>query len=191
MMPTEWIKNKAVLLAIVALFIFSASMVSADISGTVTGPDGEPVLASIRVFEESREIASIQSTETGFYIDLPSGQYTITVLADEPETDGYDYLPAAISVDGEFNGTVVLQYGATVRLTGDFQYVDTENIPLKNVFDVQRNSEIVVSSGFPLSFSDKSGGIYTVIRSKLHQAAAHYGEDYFLIGPLLDTNPEF
>ena len=88
MMPTEWIKNKAVLLAIVALFIFSASMVSADISGTVTGPDGEPVVASIRVFEESREIASIQSKETGFYIDLPSGQYTITVLADEPETDG-------------------------------------------------------------------------------------------------------
>jgi len=163
MMPTEWIKNKAVLLAIVALFIFSASMVSADISGTVTGPDGEPVVSSIRVFEESREIASIQSTETGFYIDLPSGQYTMTVLADEPETDGYDYLPVAISVDGEFNGTVVLQYGATVRLTGDFQYVDTENIPLKNVFDVQRNSEIVVSSGFPLSFSDKSGGIYTVI----------------------------
>ena len=140
MMPTEWIKNKAVLLAIVALFIFSASMVSADISGTVTGPDGEPVVSSIRVFEESREIASIQSTETGFYIDLPSGQYTMTVLADEPETDGYDYLPVAISVDGEFNGTVGLQYGATVRLTGDFQYVDTENIPLKNVFDVRRNS---------------------------------------------------
>lgn len=157
------IKNKAVFLAIVFLFLFSTSMVSADVSGTVTDPAGSPVVASIRVFEEAREIASTQSTETGFYIELPAGQYTVTVLADIPETEGYDYLPVAISVDGEFSGDVLLQYGATVRLTGDFQYVDTENIPLKNVFNVQRDGEVFVSSGFPLSFSDKRGGIYTVI----------------------------
>ena len=38
---------------------------------------------------------------------------------------------------------------------------------------------------------NKVGGIYTVIRSKMHQATAVFGDDYFLIGPLLDTNPEF
>ncbi|MCW4012000.1 MAG: hypothetical protein NWF07_03310, partial [Candidatus Bathyarchaeota archaeon] len=162
-MPAQWVKNKAVFLAVVALFLFSTSMVSGDISGTVTGPDGAPVTASIYVFEEVREIASTQSTETGFFIELPPGQYTVKILADDPETDGYDYLPVLISVDGEFSGRDIwLQYGSTVRLTGDFQYIDTENIPLKNVFEVQRDGAVIVSTGFPLSFSDKNGGIYTI-----------------------------
>lgn len=38
---------------------------------------------------------------------------------------------------------------------------------------------------------NKVGGIYTVITSKLEQATAAFGKNYFLIGPLLDSNPGF
>jgi phosphorylase/glycogen(starch) synthase len=38
---------------------------------------------------------------------------------------------------------------------------------------------------------NKVGGIYTVIKSKLPEATKEFSEDYILIGPLMDTNPEF
>ena len=38
---------------------------------------------------------------------------------------------------------------------------------------------------------NKVGGIYTVITSKLEQAVAAFGKNYFLIGPLLGSNPGF
>ena len=37
----------------------------------------------------------------------------------------------------------------------------------------------------------KVGGIYTVIRSKLAETIGTFGEDYCLIGPLFENNPEF
>jgi glycogen phosphorylase/synthase len=38
---------------------------------------------------------------------------------------------------------------------------------------------------------NKVGGIYTVITSKLPEATKVYGEDYFVLGPDLKTNPDF
>lgn len=38
---------------------------------------------------------------------------------------------------------------------------------------------------------NKVGGIYTVIQSKIPEAIRRYGENYYLIGPDLKTNPEF
>lgn len=38
---------------------------------------------------------------------------------------------------------------------------------------------------------NKVGGIHTVIRSKLAETIARFGEDYCLIGPMLDDMPEF
>ncbi|MBN1547401.1 MAG: alpha-glucan family phosphorylase [Syntrophaceae bacterium] len=38
---------------------------------------------------------------------------------------------------------------------------------------------------------NKVGGIYTVLTSKLREAVAAYGEDYFLLGPDLKTNVDF
>jgi phosphorylase/glycogen(starch) synthase len=38
---------------------------------------------------------------------------------------------------------------------------------------------------------NKVGGIYTVITSKLREAQAAYGDQYFLLGPDLKTNLEF
>lgn len=38
---------------------------------------------------------------------------------------------------------------------------------------------------------NKVGGIYTVIRSKTPAAVRNYGENYYLLGPDLKTNPEF
>lgn len=38
---------------------------------------------------------------------------------------------------------------------------------------------------------NKVGGIYTVIKSKLPEAKRKFGDNYVLIGPLFDNNPEF
>jgi phosphorylase/glycogen(starch) synthase len=38
---------------------------------------------------------------------------------------------------------------------------------------------------------NKVGGIFTVINSKISEAVRHFGENYFLIGPDLKTNPDF
>ena len=38
---------------------------------------------------------------------------------------------------------------------------------------------------------NKVGGIYTVVTSKLREAIASYGENYFLLGPDLKTNIDF
>ena len=38
---------------------------------------------------------------------------------------------------------------------------------------------------------NKVGGIYTVIRSKLAESLRAFDDNYFLIGPLFDYNPEF
>ncbi|MFH0921625.1 MAG: alpha-glucan family phosphorylase [Fibrobacterota bacterium] len=38
---------------------------------------------------------------------------------------------------------------------------------------------------------NKVGGIYTVIKSKLTEAKKEFGDDYCLIGPLFDNNPDF
>ncbi len=38
---------------------------------------------------------------------------------------------------------------------------------------------------------NKVGGIYTVIKSKLGEAKREFGDNYCLIGPLLENNPDF
>lgn len=38
---------------------------------------------------------------------------------------------------------------------------------------------------------NKVGGIYTVIRTKVPEVIKHFGENYFLLGPMLEKNPEF
>ncbi len=38
---------------------------------------------------------------------------------------------------------------------------------------------------------NKVGGIHTVVKSKIHEAIKKFGENYCLIGPLFDHNPEF
>ncbi|MDZ4165318.1 MAG: alpha-glucan family phosphorylase [Smithellaceae bacterium] len=52
-----------------------------------------------------------------------------------------------------------------------------------------------IAKGFLFEVSwevcNKVGGIYTVIASKAAQAVKHYGDNYFLLGPDLKTNPEF
>ena len=38
---------------------------------------------------------------------------------------------------------------------------------------------------------NKVGGIYTVIKSKIDEVKRHFGDNYYLIGPMFDNNPEF
>ena len=38
---------------------------------------------------------------------------------------------------------------------------------------------------------NKVGGIYTVVSSKAQEAVKRFGDNYFLLGPLRDSNPGF
>ncbi|TRO52427.1 carboxypeptidase regulatory-like domain-containing protein, partial [Candidatus Bathyarchaeota archaeon] len=160
-----WVKSRAILFMLLAVLALQFTVTaSADISGSVTDPSGAPIEAKIRVFHESREIAALQTAADGaFNIQLDPGQYTLTVYADKPETPGFDYLPAVVEVEDGFVGEIALSYGATLRLNGDFQYIDTENIPLKTSFTVQDgDGNSVTVNGFPLDYSDKPAGAYAI-----------------------------
>ena len=55
---------------------------------------------------------------------------------------------------------------------------------------IHGNSEVTL---FEVSWEvcNKVGGIYSVVSSKVLEAAEEFGENYFLIGPDLKTNAEF
>lgn len=165
MMLRRWAKKGFILMTILLIFLLNTVIfASADISGLVKNPDGETIAASIQVLENNVEIASFQTGSNGvFSIETPSGEYTLIVYSDDSDTPGFDYLPAAIDVTGEFDGDVVLGYGSTLSFVGDIQFVDTENLPLKITYTVQDNSgNIILSNGFPLQFSDRRGVEYII-----------------------------
>ncbi len=154
-------RSKVILIALVVLFLFTSSTVQADISGVIIGPDDNPVNATILVFKETQKVACVHMDEFNF--ELPPDNYTVIIYADDAETSGFDYLPVAIIVEGEYNGTIRLEYGASLVFTGDFQYIDTENLPLKTIYRVQDETGTTLSPfGFPLEFSDKNGLVYDI-----------------------------
>ncbi len=160
-----WVKSRIIITTLVMLFALNTIILaSADISGSVKNQDGDTIEASIHVIEDAVEKAFFQTGPNGvFSIEIPTGEYTLIVYADEPETPGFDYLPAAIDVAGDFDGDIVLGYGSTLSFTGDIQFVDTENIPLKITYTVQDDSgNIILSNGFPLQFSDKRSTEYSI-----------------------------
>jgi len=159
------VEYRVFLIALVLLFTFQTVIIaSADISGSVRNQDGASIVANIQVYEEKIETASFQTGPNGdFSIETPPGNYTLIVYADEPETPGFDYLPAAVNVPGDFDGEIVLGYGSTLSFVGDIQFVDTENIPLKTTYSVLDDSgNLIIIRGFPLQFSDKRGIEYVI-----------------------------
>ena len=165
MMRRRWVTSRVILTTLVLLFaLHTVILASADISGSVRNQDGETIEANIQVYEEKIEKASFQTGPNGvFSIDVPPGEYSFIVFANEPDTPGFDYLPAKVDVDGDFEGDIVLGFGSTLSFVGDIQFVDTENIPLKTTYSVLDDSgNIIMSNGFPLQFSDKRGVEYVI-----------------------------
>lgn len=164
MASVRGICREALFIILLTLLLAQSTTVSADISGLVTDPDNSPIEASIRVIEGTQEISSIKTGSDGaFDIELPDGEYTVTVYADLPETPGVDFVPAALEVVGGFDGVIVLAPGFTLRINGDIQFVDTETLPLKTDYTVQdETGDFVTINGFPLIFSDKKGSVYSI-----------------------------
>ena len=160
----NWIKSRSFFIIFLSLFLFNQCVVSADISGSVEDPEGNPLEAKIRIYQENREIITTQTDSNGiFNVNATPGQYYLIVYSDDANTPGFDYVPAAYRIDGEFNNKVTLNHAFSLNLVGEFQYVDTENLPLKNSYIVQDASYNVISpNGFPLEFSDRNGGLYAI-----------------------------
>ena len=164
-MPDAWMKSRVFFFALVFSFLFCSSVVAyADIGGTIIDPEGNPLEARVLVLEVNNEVASTQTGVDGvFNVEITPGQYTLIVYSDDPETVGFDYVPAAREVDGEFSGDVQLIYGSSLILIGDFQFVDTENIPLQTTYIVQGDDgEALNPSGFMLQFSDRTINAYVI-----------------------------
>jgi ABC-type antimicrobial peptide transport system permease subunit len=150
-----WVKNKGVFTTLFLLFLFQKLCpVSADISGVVINEDGLPIKANIEVLKDKVEIESLTTGSSGeFALDIPSGQYTLIIYSDDFSTPGFDYVPAAINIEGAYDGRITLIQGSTQSFVGDIQFVDTENIPLQTIYSVQDNSSNVIApNGFPLQF---------------------------------------
>ncbi len=165
MTSSKWIKNRAIFIVLIVILVAQFTVLaSADINGSVVDSNGNPVTASIRVIEENREITVFQTETNGvFNVQLPPSNYTLIVYADNSETPGFDYVPTAVEVNGSFDGEITLVFGATVRFTGDLQYVDTENLPLRTTYSVQDDSGNIIHSGeFSLEFNDRMTGIYII-----------------------------
>ena len=153
--------RKRVFLALVLLFLLYVPVsASARVGGTVYNQEGLPVNASIHLFDEKQEIVRVTAGSNGvFSLDVPTGNYTIIIYADDPATEGFDYVPSEFKIEDEFDSNITLVYGSSILFTGEFQFIDTENIPLNTVYIVQDDWNNTLSpGGFSLEFSDKNSG---------------------------------
>jgi ABC-type antimicrobial peptide transport system permease subunit len=156
--------SKSFLFIIMLLFLSYRAFTSASISGYVVDTNDEQLQANIRVIEGTSVVASFQTGPDGvFNLDVPPGNYTIIVYSNNPDTEGFDYVPASFKVSGIFDERIVLTEAYSLRLLGDFQFIDTENLPLRNSFYVQDSDGNILSpSGFSLEFSDRNGGVSAI-----------------------------
>lgn len=129
-------------------------VVSGDIAGTVSDGDQPIFNASVRIFSGVREIEQVYTDETGgFYVELEEGEYIVQVYA-------ASFLPALYEVDDPFSQTnITLSPATVIELSGDLQFVDTENLPLQTVITIlDETGSPLTLSGFSLVYGTQVGG---------------------------------
>jgi ABC-type antimicrobial peptide transport system permease subunit len=150
----------------ILFFFLNFEVVYGDINGIVTSPDSTPIgQVSLIVYDGEKEVQSLLTDDNGvFNFDIPPGQYTLIIYADELETLGADYVPAAFEVNGDLiDSKIEMIYGSSIILNGDLQFIDTEKLALKSTSRVQDASGRVLSpNGFRLEYSNKASGPDTI-----------------------------
>lgn len=143
-------------LCLASMLFLDVSGVFGDIQGTVHDSNNEPINnASVKLFRGAREINQVFTNETGeFYLHIAPGNYTGLVYRAE------QYLPSVFNVNGDqLEAEVTLNPGVLLEFTGDMQFVDSENLPLKTVIKVlDEQGEQVTKSGFNLIYGSHVKG---------------------------------
>jgi len=140
-----------------------ASLVSGVIRSESTGtpiPD-----STVSVWSGSEFIVAVQSdTEGKFSFHLEEGEeYCIYAYADDPESQGVDYIPRRVeythSIEGVDDLVLSLEPGASLILEGDVQMVFTENLPISIFYSVTalESKTPLVIGGFPMIYGTLKG----------------------------------
>jgi len=113
---------------------------SVHVDGFVNGPNGEPLKnASIRLWryqikrERTYDMAQEVFTDLRGYYELSMPTYRadtqLYAFYDDPDTDGYDFLPSQKRLDTKEEATLCVNFtllpAATVRVTGELKPVDS------------------------------------------------------------------
>jgi ABC-type antimicrobial peptide transport system permease subunit len=150
-------------LALGLLFLLTASLPGVQsidsASGIVTDEGGQPLSATIASIDNNNKIikSTIAAEDGSFTLPLDSGVSKILVYSDNPSTTGFDYVPALVDVSTGGAVSVALKPAASISIKGDMLFVDTDNIPISNSYQiVDANGTLFSPSGYPLSFSSKT-----------------------------------
>ena len=144
------------------LLLLTASMTGVQsldsTSGIVTNEEGQPLSATIASIDNNKIVKSTRTAEDGsFTLPLDSGVSKILVYSDDPSTTGFDYVPALMDVSTGGVVSLALKPAASLSINGDTLFVDTDNIPTSNTYQiVDENGTLFSPSGYPLSFSSKT-----------------------------------
>jgi ABC-type lipoprotein release transport system permease subunit len=150
-----------VFLQIIILNVYASTQgASSDTSlrGVVLDEKGSPVgNASVTIWFNRQMVASGKTGSDGcFYIDVKSNAlYTVFVFADDETTPGIDYLPSRIDARPS-NGTNLvfnLSPAASLTLTGDVQFVESEQLPISFSYVViDPSGQTMTIGGFQLKY---------------------------------------
>lgn len=128
--------------------------------GVVLDLNGNPIRgADVSAWFNDKLIDSVYSDSNGFFQLDADEIEMITVFADNNDTVGVDYIPVLMNVTAvneliEFR----LYPAATIQLTGDVQYVESEELPLSVIYEViNKDNHTQSPSGYPLVFGSKTG----------------------------------
>jgi len=150
-----------VVLQIILLNVYASTQgasVDNSLMGIVLDEKGSPVgNASVTVWSNRQMVTSGKSGSDGrFDIDVkPDALYTVFVFADDETTPGIDYLPSRIDASPSNGREMVfnLSPAASLMLTGDVQFVESEQLPISFSYVVIDPSGQTISiGGFQLKY---------------------------------------
>jgi ABC-type lipoprotein release transport system permease subunit len=156
---------KSTLVVLITLFFFSADLGdlvhgTSEITGQVVDSNGIPLEGAIVYLYSDRVLLDkVSSDEAGrFSFDVEGIAFTLYALFDDENTPGYDYVPSRAEVDSQSTDVeMVLLSGSTVRIEGNIQYVESEDLPTTFVYFVidPESKEVLDVDGFPLIYGSE------------------------------------
>jgi len=111
---------------------------------TLTGkaPEGATLHVSGWILKDEKGYdwydSKFYANETGHYaVSLQKGQYTISIMADDPDTQGSDYVPVLLQLNttelGKKGDRITLNFdlypGASVRIVGSALFIELDRAP--------------------------------------------------------------
>ncbi len=128
------------------------------LSGFVLDLSGFPIEDAEVSAWVNDELIDVSYTDSSGIFAINHEAEIITVFADDNSTKGIDYLPALIDVSSVDQIEFYLHPAFTVKLTGNVQYVESNELPLSIVYRVvDIENKTISPSGYPLVFGSQSG----------------------------------